>query len=722
MSVLLIALSAAIVTHGAVARALGAGLSPRAVAARAQYAGAGSPPTGGARRRAACAPSSARGRGRARGRAPARRRAPPRGASAANSPTTVGPEPLTSARSAPAARACVERRGDLRGRARRAARCEVVVQQLARRRHQRRPRRRPRPRAPERIRRSRSSRAARARPSRSASRVHGGGRELRRRLAARAAPSGALGAGQRVQPLARARREPAPRAHLRGHVRAELAPRARAAAARRPAPDSVAGPGAAQPRHRPSRPPSPPATGSRLSIVSRSGGASQPVRRAKRAQRRQAQVLARRPGHARTDEPRPRARVRAAPSSSVELVGQRDRLHHARRARAGRRRAAGPTNRPRLTFAGALARAGSRGQEEDEERGGAFASHGAGRWPYASAAARARESPPAPGARRARRADGRAARARRAPRRASIAPLAPPPARASRRASCGGARRRPRRARAARRPRRATRAAAERGRAAAHQHEHGVDVRHRVKHGARHRPHDLDLARELGEHRRRAVGAAAGRRREALADLALDHRHPARARPAAPRSCAAARPRRSRRAGWRRPCRAPGAARARSTRIASPQCTVTFACGSVASCSASRRRSSTSTTCTCATRDGEVLGQHAEAAADLEHHVRAARARRRARSRRGCSSRRGSSGRARDRAGCRNRRRRRSVGWTGSRARGSLIPSRARAPRCAARSRPAPAPSTPRSRAMNAAVWATNAGWFRCLRTAWGVR
>ena len=54
--------------------------------------------------------------------------------------------------------------------------------------------------------------------------------------------------------------------------------------------------------------------------------------------------------------------------------------------------------------------------------------------------------------------------------------------------------------------------------------EDRVDVRHRVEDGARHGADHAHLARELGEHRRRAVGGAAGLRREPLADLALDHR------------------------------------------------------------------------------------------------------------------------------------------------------------------------------------------------------
>ena len=58
--------------------------------------------------------------------------------------------------------------------------------------------------------------------------------------------------------------------------------------------------------------------------------------------------------------------------------------------------------------------------------------------------------------------------------------------------------------------------------------EHGVDVGHRVEDGARDRAVHAHVARELGEHAGHAVGRRARRGGEALADLALDHRHPAR--------------------------------------------------------------------------------------------------------------------------------------------------------------------------------------------------
>ena len=58
--------------------------------------------------------------------------------------------------------------------------------------------------------------------------------------------------------------------------------------------------------------------------------------------------------------------------------------------------------------------------------------------------------------------------------------------------------------------------------------EDRVDVGHRVKDGARDRAVHAHVAGELGEHAGDAVGRRARRGGEALADLALDHGHPAR--------------------------------------------------------------------------------------------------------------------------------------------------------------------------------------------------
>jgi hypothetical protein len=65
-----------------------------------------------------------------------------------------------------------------------------------------------------------------------------------------------------------------------------------------------------------------------------------------------------------------------------------------------------------------------------------------------------------------------------------------------------------------------------RGAPAGQAHQHGVDVRHRVEDGTGHGPQDLDVAGELGEHARHAVRGAAGRGRESLPHLPLHHRDP----------------------------------------------------------------------------------------------------------------------------------------------------------------------------------------------------
>ncbi len=57
--------------------------------------------------------------------------------------------------------------------------------------------------------------------------------------------------------------------------------------------------------------------------------------------------------------------------------------------------------------------------------------------------------------------------------------------------------------------------------------EHGVDVGDGVKDGAGDRTHDLHAAGELGDHGRRSVGAVTWCGGEPLADLALDHGDPA---------------------------------------------------------------------------------------------------------------------------------------------------------------------------------------------------
>ena len=64
------------------------------------------------------------------------------------------------------------------------------------------------------------------------------------------------------------------------------------------------------------------------------------------------------------------------------------------------------------------------------------------------------------------------------------------------------------------------------GRVPAQRHEHRVHPRLGAEHGARHPAHDLHRAGELGQHRGRAVALAPRRGREALAHLALDHGQP----------------------------------------------------------------------------------------------------------------------------------------------------------------------------------------------------
>ncbi len=130
----------------------------------------------------------------------------------------------------------------------------------------------------------------------------------------------------------------------------------------------------------------------------------------------------------------------------------------------------------------------------------------------------ARGSPAATGARRAHRAGGRArpsaARARARTSAGAPGASASEPASALRR--CANA--------AATSSRRSGSGA---GPVRCEPDEHGVDVGHRREHRARHRAQDLHVAGELGEHRRQPVGARAGPGGEALADLLLDHPDPA---------------------------------------------------------------------------------------------------------------------------------------------------------------------------------------------------
>ncbi len=64
--------------------------------------------------------------------------------------------------------------------------------------------------------------------------------------------------------------------------------------------------------------------------------------------------------------------------------------------------------------------------------------------------------------------------------------------------------------------------------AAIEAHEDGIDVGHGKEHVPRHRADHLHVARELREHGRHSVGRGARGGGEPLADLALDHGHPGR--------------------------------------------------------------------------------------------------------------------------------------------------------------------------------------------------
>ena len=312
-------------------------------------------------------------------------------------------------------------------------------------------------------------------------------------------------------------------------------------------------------------PPSPAATGMRLSI-------SQLERRQlaprARAERRAAPAPrgSRPPRPGTRPCPRPLARRGASSSSASSSEANSEQI------------GCMPSSRGRTDV-----------QDEVELRVGELAQHGreATHGVAAPRAARGRArrpaapSPPAAGARRGRRPGGRSARGRRAWRRGCRR------RRSGRERQRAGQRLAPvgeagvNERHAAPRRRRA---------AAAQHHERGVHVRLGVEHGARHLAEHAHLAGELGEHRGRAVALPAGRRREPLRHLALHHRHPQprlgqlgdrleqhgrrdAVRAGSPRPCrAAARARRGRASprrpggGWRsRTARAPRAAAARAS-------------------------------------------------------------------------------------------------------------------------------------------------------------
>ena len=308
-------------------------------------------------------------------------------------------------------------------------------------------------------------------------------------------------------------------------------------------------------------PPIPAATGIRLSIVSRCGGAVPAGRaRGRAASARPARLGPSTPGQM-TSSASPGAGSSVS-SSASESAWTTETSGCSPSSRGV------PTKRQRLTLPGARANSLIAGSPRTARaippapRLSARAS--AGR-PSASSAARGRGRGPSPPARASPAAPSSGARSRRCT--------------SARSSGSGG------------------------GADPPQADQHGVDVRDRVEDAPRHRAQHAHLARQLGEHGRRAVGRAAGLRREPLADLALDHRDLGRRRRGAPRPRAGSPSPRRRRGGWRRPWSGPAARRARSSRTASPKCSVALANGSRASRRAGSSLRSTSTTWTWATRD-----------------------------------------------------------------------------------------------------------------------
>ena len=348
MAVLLIASPAVIVTHGDVARCRGAGAEAPARPARAIRAGPGHLGDGRRSRRRPSSRRSAPARGR---RARQRRAATRPGALArANSPTTVGPEPLTNASSAPASRA-LRSAAAISGHSEIGRVLQVVLQAALHRAGSGAP----------------SSSAARRRSRQRVElwlpRGHGRAgrprRRPRRSTAPRASgstssPSGRARVRQPLQALAGAAGKPAPGRDLRGDVgaqlRAELAqqlliaePRGARGQAQR---GGRVGRAAPQPRR----------DGNPLEDASAAAaGASQPVlaRKARSAAAARFSCA----GPATPGQTTSSPRRRPAARLERQLVGQRDRLHHRDELVPARPAArVGPRNSPRLTFAGASAR------------------------------------------------------------------------------------------------------------------------------------------------------------------------------------------------------------------------------------------------------------------------------------------------------------------------------------------------------------------------------
>ena len=142
------------------------------------------------------------------------------------------------------------------------------------------------------------------------------------------------------------------------------------------------------------------------------------------------------------------------------------------------------------------------------------------------------------------------------------------------------------------------------------------------------------LAGELGEHRGGAVGLRAGRRGEPLAHLALHHRDPElRVGQLVDRLEQHGR-RDAVRAGSRRPCPGGGSSVAKSSSTASARCSVAFSNGVERLAQRRLERAVDLDHVQVRHARREVLRQHAEPAADLEHDVGRVELRRARRSRR----------------------------------------------------------------------------------------
>ena len=224
----------------------------------------------------------------------------------------------------------------------------------------------------------------------------------------------------------------------------------------------------------------PAATGMRFSIMSRCGGPSQPVASRKSCSARAARLGPSTPGQT-TSSVSPVAG--SSVSSSASESACTTETSGCRPSSRG-----SPTKRQRLTLPGARARRVTP-------------------WPRTTRAiAPARASPPA------RPRAGRSPPALRVPGRGPS-----PPAPASRGAPSSDAR--------SRRTHQRAQLRVGRRAGAAQADEDGVDVRHRVEDVPRHGPQHAHLGRQLREHRRRAVGGAARLRGQPLPHLALHHRH-----------------------------------------------------------------------------------------------------------------------------------------------------------------------------------------------------